>query len=141
MREHRRREDTQERLDPPQTLHRALQRLPVLAHLLPEVADLRDPSGHRPQRERPRADVAAFNLVPPAGGRHRRARPRAYGVGGGERRAVAVASGVDKDAAPAIGLAELLRQVFRIALDEGAPDGVCERRDLAETRSGTAGDG
>ena len=38
---------------------------------------------------------------------------RAHGVGRRERGAVAVAAGVDVDAAAAIGLAELLRQVLR----------------------------
>ena len=59
----------------------------------------------------------------------------AHGVGGGERRAVAVAAGVDEDAAAAIGLAELLRQMLRIALRRArVPTRVRERRDLADSR-------
>ncbi len=72
--------------------------------------------------------LAAFELLPRARRGHRRARLRAHGVGRGERRAVAVAAGVDEDAPAAVGLAELLREALRIALDEKRADGVCEPR-------------
>ena len=60
-------------LHPPQLLNRAPQRPPALAHVRPQVADLGDARGHRPQRERLRADVAALDLLPRARRRHRRA--------------------------------------------------------------------
>ena len=49
-----------------------------------------------------------------------------HGVGGGKRRAVAVAAGIDQDAPAAIGLAEFLREVLRIALHELRADAVGE---------------
>ena len=92
---------------------RSPQRALLPAHVRPEIADGGDAIRHRPQRERPRADLAALDLLPRAGRGHGRARPRAHGVGGGEGGAVAVAAGVDVDAAAAVRLGELLGQVLR----------------------------
>ena len=60
--------------------------------------------------------------------------PHARPVGRGDGRAVAVAPGVDQDAASTVGLEELLGEVLRIAPDEQRTHGVGERRDLAEVR-------
>ena len=57
------------------------------------------------------------------------------GVGRGERGAVAVAAGVHVDAPAAIGLAELLRQLFRIARHQhGARRACANRATVAEVR-------
>ena len=51
-------------LRPLQPLHRVLQRLPVRVQVRPEITDLGDAGGHRAQRERPWANLAAFDLFP-----------------------------------------------------------------------------
>src|SRR5206468_7138476 len=63
---------------------------------------------------------------------NRCARYRAHGVGSGKGCAVAVAPGVDEDPAATIGLAELLREMFRIALHEDCAHPVSELRDLVK---------
>ena len=114
---------------PAASVSRARSDSPALPHVGPQVADRSIRVGHRPQRERARsALVPRLDLLPRARRRHRRAALRAHGVGGGERRAVAVAAGVDVDAAAAVGLAELLRQVLRIALSRAACPTACANR-------------
>ncbi len=47
-------------VEPPQLLHRTSQRSLAPAQVRPQVAHIRDAAGHSPQRERSRADLAAF---------------------------------------------------------------------------------
>jgi hypothetical protein len=87
------------------------------------------------QRERPRTDVAALELLPGAGSGDGRPGLRAHRVRGGQRRAVAVSTCVDVDAPGAVRLAELLSEALRIALDEERAHGVGEARDLGDVRA------
>src|SRR5690349_12815122 len=86
--------------------------------VFPQVAFGRDSRRHGAQGESLRGDLAGFYFLPGARGRNRCAGFGANGVGCRERRAVAVASGVDENATAAIDLTELLRQMRRIAADE-----------------------
>ena len=79
-------------------------------------------------------DLAFLDLLPRARRRHRCAALRANGVCRGERRAVAVAAGVDVDAALAIDLGEFLRQVIGGVRHEDAADRVRESRNVAHLR-------
>src|SRR5439155_8499919 len=101
-------------------------------HVRPQVSDLRDTGGHRPQREGSRPYGAPLELLPRARCGHRRARPGTHRIRHGERRAVAVAPGVDENAPAAVRLAELLREALRTARDEHRAGGVCEFGDIAE---------
>ncbi len=102
-------------------------RLP--AHVGPHVTDLGDACGHCSQREGSRTHLPALHLFPRARCRYRCTGLRAHGVRRRERRTVAVPSGVDENAPTPIDLAELLRQMVRIALDQHSTDAMREARD------------
>ncbi len=119
---------------PPHLCCGTSERPPPSRHVRPQVAHLLDAIGHRPQRERSGRDGAAFDLCPCAWRRHRRSGLRAHGVRGGERRAIAVAPGIDQNAVPSIGFAEFLRQAPRIPLHENRAHFVREPGDLAGVR-------
>src|SRR6187431_645076 len=85
-----------------QSVDRLRQRPLLAQHVGPEVAGLLDPRRHVRERESAGIDRALFDLLPRARRRHRRAALRAHGVGRRERRAIAVAAGVDVDPAVAI---------------------------------------
>ena len=77
-------------------------------------------------------DGARLDLLPRARRRHRRPGLRANGVGRRERRAVAVAPGVDENPSAAIALGEFLREVIRIPLNQQRAHGVGEPGHPAE---------
>ena len=77
------------------------------------------------------ADLAALDLLPGARRGHGCAPLGAHRVGRRERRAVAVAPGVDEDPAAAVHLVELLREVLRIANHEQRSDRMGESGDVA----------
>jgi ABC-type glutathione transport system ATPase component len=97
----------------------------------PQVTDLRDPLGHAAQRQGARMHRALLDLLPGARRGNGRAWLCPHSIGGRESRAVTVASSIDKDAAGAINLHELLCQLFRIAFDEDFS------HDVREARHGT----
>ena len=101
-------------------------------HVRPQIAHLGDAAGHGPELECARTGLAALNLLPRARRRYRRAWPRPHRVRRSEGRAVTIASGIDQDPSAAIGLAELLREMLRVALDQDRAGAVGEPRDLAE---------
>src|SRR5262249_40885376 len=115
---------------PAQLLDRAAERAAAATYVAPEIADGVDATARVAQRDGARAHLAALELFPRARRRHRRARPRAHGVGGGERRAVAVAARVDENAPGAVGLVELLRQLRGMPLHELRADRMREARHL-----------
>src|SRR5438552_18485327 len=98
----------------------------------PNIAELRDALRHGSQREGPRCNVAALDLLPSARGGDGRARLRADGVRGGVRRAVAVAAGVDEDTATSVRLSELLCEVLWITPHQESADAVSEVRYFVE---------
>src|SRR6185436_20307253 len=113
-----------------QPLDRLAERALLLAHVGPDVAGLLDARRHVAERERAGRHVAADHFIPRARRRHRRAGLRTDRVRRGEGRAVVVASGVDEDAAGAIALVELQRELLRIARHEQLRDAVREARGL-----------
>jgi len=103
----------------------------VLVEVGPQITGVLHPPRHRPQRERLRANPSALDLFPRTRRGHRRARPRAHGVDGRKRRTRIVAADIHVDASAAVGLAELLRQVLRIARNEDLRDALRQPRDVA----------
>jgi len=111
---------------------RSRQRRRTIVELGPEIADRGDPLGHAAQGEALRPDGAAGDLVPRAGRRHRGPGSRADRVGSSEGGAVAISAGIDEDAAAAVRLRELLREVLRDAPDELGADAMGEACDILD---------